>query len=280
MTQENALNKEVWTGITKEWAVMTPPLRPSFGEITIYQRCLESIIGKKRKKIKALILGATPELRDLTARLGIDTTIVDVNPNMVRGMTELLEYSDGQEKVVIANWLNVPLKGSQFDVIMCDHGMHHIFFEDWDKYFNEIKRLLKPDGYLINAFVTVEDAEKISNKDIIDIYRKNKFTREDKWYYVYRNWLFHNDIEGKKYYKLCNDINIGFQNLFEEGLISKEELDFFDLNSSVADFKAVMVPKEVVDEMTAKYFTIKSVNVSLEHPVISCHKIYFAKVKN
>jgi hypothetical protein len=101
MTQENTLNKEVWTGITKEWAVMIPPLRPSFGEITIYQRCLENIIGKKRKKIRALILGATPELRDLTARLGIDTTIVDVNPNMVRGMTELLEYSDGQEKVVI-----------------------------------------------------------------------------------------------------------------------------------------------------------------------------------
>jgi SAM-dependent methyltransferase len=266
-----------WTSVSQNWAALIPPERPSKGEIAIYEDYLCKAISK-RKACNALLLGATPELRDLLAKYKINTTIVDINPVMVRAMDELLEYSDAKEEVVISNWLDINLKSRQFDVILCDMGLHWIFFEDWDKFFKNKLKLLKKDGYFIMNVVAIQSNEAIENiGKIIDIYKNNVFTREDKFYYHYRAMSGLKDYSRKKYCKDLKDYNNEIEKYFKKGIIDKADYDF--LSSPWGDFKPVVPPKEVVDKIISKYFKIKSIRSNFEHPVFTCHKIYFGKAR-
>ena len=56
-----------WKKIASVWKDILSPSRPSLGDIRIYDKFIKQEI-KKRKLLKALILGATPELRDLLSK--------------------------------------------------------------------------------------------------------------------------------------------------------------------------------------------------------------------
>lgn len=207
MSKKLSLNKDTWNKLAKEWAVGIPPWRPTKKEIEIYKDFLEKVIHRTKTKPKALLMGATPELRDLMARYNINITLVDINPNMVRAMTELLGYSSGKEKVVIADWLKMPFPANSFDVVMCDHGLQHIFFEKWGIFFKEVKRVLKPRAYFINAVFSPEENEGLTVNDVIRIYRSNIVTREDKYYLMNRVIVNIPDMDNKKYYKKTALVN-------------------------------------------------------------------------
>jgi hypothetical protein len=87
------------------------------------------------------------------------------------------------------------------------------------------------------------------------------------------------DIEGKKHYKFVEDINTALEEFVKKGQIKREELEFLKLPGPAANFKVVMPPKEVIDEVFSKHMLIKAVKSDFTHPVFSCHKIYFGKVK-
>ena len=101
MKKKLTLNKKFWTKVAQEWKKLKPPERPSKKEIAIYEKHLQEILwARKKRKIKAIIFGATPEIRDLLAKHKIfDVTIVDINPNMVRAMQELLKISKAKERI-------------------------------------------------------------------------------------------------------------------------------------------------------------------------------------
>jgi ubiquinone/menaquinone biosynthesis C-methylase UbiE len=277
--KENSLNEEIWSKMSNDWAVGVPPWRPSKGEINIYEDYVQKILHKCNGKCKALIMGSTPELRDMLAKYEIDVTLVDINPNMARAMTELLEYSDGKEKIVNANWLNMPIKESQFDIILCDQGLHHIFFEDWEKQLTEVSRLLKNEGYFLNGIVTVEEKEKITAAKIVNILKNTTFSLEDSFYYGYRLWCSIPDVEERKFYKDCEVIIQEYERLYGEEKIDKKEMEMLIIPFFIKGLKVVMPIKSAVDQMLGKYFTIKSVRVNFEHPAFTCHKIYFGKKK-
>ena len=273
---DKIISKEYWLRLAHEWAIGIPPWRPTDKEIDIYEDYLLKAV-KNIKKPKMLILGATPELRDLTAKHKIATTIVDINPNMVAAMASILEISDGREKKLIANWLEIPLPAHQFDAILCDHGMHWIFFDEWDKFLKDKNRLLKKGGYFINSYVTVDKNEIMNVDDIVKVFKNNKFTREDKFYYVYRAMFGFNDAEGKLYYKDLGRYDKDLAKYVKRGVLNKKEFEF--LKCPFGDVKCVNVPKEEVDKKLGQYFEIKSIKVNFEHPVFTCHKIYFLKAK-
>lgn len=275
---KKVLSKEKWSEQSRKWSILLPPERPSRGEIEIYEDYLKKVVHSCNGKCKALILGATPELRDLLARYNIETTLADVNPIMVEAMNELLEFSEGKEKTIIANWIDIPGESDYYDVILCDHGLHWILYDDWSKFFDNKVHLLKKGGYFINNIVTMEKKDAIQDiEKIIEIYRKGKFSREDGFYYYYRAMVGLSDIENKKYYKDLKEYTQKLEKLFREKKISKEEYEYF--YQPWDDFKCLMPTKDVVDEALNRYFTVKSVQVNFEHPVFTCHKIYFCKVK-
>lgn len=277
MTKKPVLNKEVWNAYSIGWAKDIAPGRPSTYEIDIYEDYVRKIVGRSKNKTKALVLGATPELRDMLAKYKIDVTLADINPNMFAAMDQLLEYSDGREKRILSSWLDIPLKDNLFDMILCDQGIHHIPFEKWDDFFQEQARLLKKGGHLIKGIVTVEQNEVLDVKETVADFKKHGFSREDKYYYNYRCFPGLKDIEGKLYFKHLQDLNIELKKFKDKKVITEKELRF--LETPWGDFKVIFPPKEAVDKAFGKRFGIKSIRNSFINNVLTCHKIYFGQVK-
>ena len=81
-------NKKAFKIFAEKWAKTLPPSRPSRGDLDIYRKLISKYKEKKRP-VKALILGATPELRDLLAYFKFEVTVADINPAMIQAMTSL-----------------------------------------------------------------------------------------------------------------------------------------------------------------------------------------------
>jgi SAM-dependent methyltransferase len=278
MSNKKDINRNTWNSLAKMWALQTAPWRPTKKEIDIYEVFLKRAL-KNKKNPKVLILGATPELRDLCAKLEIKSDIIDVNPNMIRAMTELLEISDGKEKVYIGNWMDMPFSDNQYDLLMCDHGMQHIPYDKWKIFFKEIKRILKPEGFFINSVFSLEKCEKISISDVIKIYKNTLFSREYKYYYMNRLIFSLPDYKNVKGLKDCGLINPKLKNKLKKNIISKRDYEFLKVPSPIDKFKVNIASKEDVDRETLKYFIIKSIKTNIEHPDFAAHKIYYLKNK-
>jgi ubiquinone/menaquinone biosynthesis C-methylase UbiE len=277
MSKKTALNKEGWTRRSEDWGRTTSPDRPSRYEVEIYEDYIQKIAKKSKKRIKALILGATPELRDMLAKYNADVTLADINLDMVKAMEPLLEYSDGKEKVVISNWLDIPLKSNYFDVVLCDHGVCHIPFEKWDAFFAEQARLLKKGGHLIKNIVTLEQSEMRDVEEMVDAFKNNIFTREDKYYYHWACIMGLNNCDGKLYLKSFGEYNNQLGGFLKKKVITKRQFEF--LKTPWYEFKASFPPKEVVDAVVSKSFVIKSIRFSTINRALTCHQIYFGQVR-
>ena len=133
----------IWKQYLKNWHLYTSPGRPTKSDCAIVERWL-----KKSGAKKVLILGATPQLRDVCARLHLNTTCIDLQKEMLEGMRAFMKEK-GKEKLVQGDWLNLPFPEDSFDVILGDLVTDNIPYEDQPTFFKEIRRCLKPYGYWI-----------------------------------------------------------------------------------------------------------------------------------
>jgi len=105
------------------WKKLSFPNRPTEREVAIYQKF---IAQDRRQDANLLILGATPELRDLTAFLGIKPVLVDISPRMLWGMLRLTKQLDATKEVwVKSDWLQAPLPENFFDIIIGDLSLRY-----------------------------------------------------------------------------------------------------------------------------------------------------------
>lgn len=111
--------------------------------------------ASKKSIPKTLILGATPELRDLVHGLGHQVVLVDVSIDMVNAMRTLMKNQTSKEIVVVDDWLSAPLQESYFDYILGDFVVVNLPFKLQEQFLNKIHKLLKPGGMFIHRHWTV-----------------------------------------------------------------------------------------------------------------------------
>lgn len=143
----------VWKQIADMWSTyFTPPSRISPQELEKYREWLKKLKQKDTAQT-ALVLGATPELRDALNELGYKATIIDINMEMILALNSLMKTKNPAEIIVRANWLDNPLQGGYYDIIAGDAVLPNVPWAQRDKLLSEVKRLLKPKGvFLTRAF--------------------------------------------------------------------------------------------------------------------------------
>ena len=148
--RENIENTSViWKQIADMWSTyFTSPSRLSKGEIEKYRLWLEQ--KKKNGAKTALVLGATPEIREILYDLEYKTTIIDINLEMILAMNSQLKTKFTSETIIKSNWLENPLKSNFFDIIIGDAIFPNIPWGERKTLFLEIKRLLKESKSSIN----------------------------------------------------------------------------------------------------------------------------------
>ncbi len=152
MTENIENTSVVWKNIAEMWnTYFTPPSRISPGEVEKYNEWLKSL--KENGAKTALVLGATPELRDALNELGYKSTIIDINMEMIQAMKSVMKTKNPEETIVCSNWLENSLESDYYDVVLGDAVLPNLPYSEREKFFSEVKRLLKPSGvFLTRAF--------------------------------------------------------------------------------------------------------------------------------
>lgn len=166
-----------WKKWAETWKKMKPPTRPGRKNLQDYKKFLNQAISGKRHP-KALLFGATPELRDLLAQYpNIEIVVVDINFEMILAMTELMKHKNKarHEVWLKADWLKAPLREKYFDVLLGDLILENLPKERQAQLFQKAHLLLTKGGYFITRFFAKFSESKIYDfEDLIAVYKKKE----------------------------------------------------------------------------------------------------------
>ncbi len=161
----------VWKQIAGMWSTyFTPPSRISTEEAGKYRAWITQLKPKT-----ALVLGATPELRDILNELNCETTIIDINLEMILAMSSLLKANNPGEVLVRANWLSNPLRSGYFDVVVGDAVLPNVPWKDRATLLSEVKRMLRPTGvFITRAFYAPREKPFNELSELFDHFSKKE----------------------------------------------------------------------------------------------------------
>lgn len=270
-------NKQAWLDNAMLWETYEPPIRPSQGELLIYDLAMATRAGSPYSK-RALVLGDSPELRDLLARHKYHTTVVANDFEAIIAMNQLLEYKgERQEKVVIMNWQDMDFADQTFDIIVSDWGLNSLpYWRDYTMVFDKVNRQLKFDGLFLTRMNIYRPEKVIRNvSEIMLDWQKSK---NDKFSYLLELEMYSNI---SNYNPDSFQINLGE---FYRDSITKA---YYQKEMSFADWQEFHYPfftmtltypkKEAVDELLNKFFTVTAERYGSDYGFSNNEPIYICK---
>ncbi len=278
-----------WKKIALTWKDMLPPSRPSLGDIRVYDSFAKQEI-KKGKPFKVLILGATPELRDLLSRyclLGYDLKVflLDINPEMIRAMDSLVVIKGKREKKIIGDWLKTPFNNDFFNLVVGDEVMINIKKEERTDLLKEVSRILKPDGaFILRASYVNPRARKFTVKKSLakyaEMYFQNKLSLTQIMNYLFEEFWELSYFRNKK-----NLISLKFlENDFKKELVSPGSTKWL-LKRFLENSKALFnqywswEPKTEQLKRFKKYFKVEQYEAADDYFYSHILSIYYLKSK-
>lgn len=267
MDEHKKMMEESFEIYAKVWRAMPHIIRPTKSEVEIY----EGILRKIRKDgMKVLILGATPEFRDLTAKLGIATTIVDMNPVMIKSMTLLMEQTPANEKVVISDWLSFET-GEKYDVVLSDCSITMLPWPMFENLVRKVAGVLKEGGYWLGRVAVTPKGFTFPSWD--ESWKFIKKYPNDPWEAINcmlvsvrnKDWLL---VSQKQLERLKQD--------FDAGKMTEEEYNKLKIpNPRIC---ITYPPEEEFDKIFSKHFALVSKELGSEFFSCRWAPIYFGKV--
>lgn len=147
----NATKKEVlqiWEDNAKQWHNGCPPLRPSRNDIALY----EKLAGEKLRG-SVLILGSTPELRDLAAKYKAKTVVVDISQPMFEATSKLLICQGPRSETFIEDdWCAMQLPEFSFSLVLGDAVWWLLSQEKQGVFVRKITSMLSEGGFFVSRF--------------------------------------------------------------------------------------------------------------------------------
>lgn len=233
------------------------PSFPSPPEVEIYEKYLRVAINGQANP-KVLILGATPELRDLALRNGCDTVALDFSAEVLEIMGDVMTYkNDAREKRVVGNWLEYQGEEYKFDAILADASLNNIPVAATAHFLNKLQTLLNQNGLFITRHLVCLPDKKIRPAvDIIADYRRGAINQYD----MYFGLRFYSDLSRGCYDPATKRSDWGcFFEAFEKakGLFNQEEYD--GIMWQKADVVHTMFTKDEWESLTKEFFDIVAV---------------------
>ena len=153
-TEHSQIQK--WSQLAKLWMNYLPPSRPSLKDLIIYKTEIRTHFAELNK-VQALVLGATPELRDLLGELKTNVTVVDQNPYMINEMTRIRIYNNC-ESIIVDDWFDFLSKRKEsFNLVVSDLTQSNIPYDKHEVFYKLISEVLVPGGIFIDRVYTYRD---------------------------------------------------------------------------------------------------------------------------
>ncbi|MBU1178222.1 class I SAM-dependent methyltransferase [Patescibacteria group bacterium] len=273
---KNETIKSQWRQFAQQWALYGPPQRPSRSEVGVFSQLLKDLPAHS----KGLVLGSTPELRDLLHDHGLEVTVVDIQPLVIKILRDFMENKDRSENEVEASWLDTPFVSQKFNVIVGDWIFGNVPFAEQDNLTKEIHRILKNDGYFIHRHhYFYQPRKKIT--DILSEYGDLKKINE--------NWLVFDLVllsttPQNSYVQSPRVVKEELQHHIkksakENRVLLQKYHDIFHQQLPRDDKLWWYGPRAGMEAIYQKYFDIAAVKYGNDHKFTDICPIYFLKKK-
>ena len=133
------------TKLANDWQKVVPPSRPSYSELVIY----DAYFSLYPAGSSVLILGSTPELRDMAYRHRFKTLVVDYNKINYQKLIKQKIHPIDNEKFLCCDWRALRIK-KKVDIIAGDLALNMFCFDDQKNVLPIIWSLLKPSGIFVH----------------------------------------------------------------------------------------------------------------------------------
>lgn len=258
-------NKKPFEIFADKWAKTLPPSRPGRSELKLYQKLFVQY-KNKRSQTKILILGATPELRDLFSQFDSEVTIADANVEMVKAMSLLRRYQT-KEKIIIGRWEKLPLR-YKYDIVMGDISLNMLDKAAIPKMVKRVARMLKDGGYFLHRTATYNPGRRVNIIELISNWRQNKIDIGDfrlltELYSEYRSYNPSTQIDSKTI------LFKNFQKLYSAGLLTNAEYQRLHIYND--NVKIVILTKTEWRKLFLQHF--KVINVAMPHGHLFCQDL-------
>lgn len=245
--QDHEIKKLDWENhFLKHISKLGHPIVPGESSLKNYKLLIEKYVKGK----KALLFGATWQLRDLLAELGFVVTVVDISKESLDAHTMLCKIK-GNERLVQGNWLD--FNEGKYDVILGDDCNIQLKEESYDAFFSNINNLLTDEGVSIQVIEGAHEDKRSSLKNVINFIKNSSMDEikdyKNRAFYYLSYALYINNNEFKNLAQIEHDIKpfIGKE-------ITQEQYDNFILGA--VDFSAAVLPVDIIDSYIKKHLKI------------------------
>lgn len=229
---------------------------------------------------KVLVLGATPELRDLILTTKATLASIDVSAEMMRKQTEVME-SDAlwREVSVIGNWLSTPFADQTFDYILGDAIMANVSQENTHIFVKELERLLRPGGHLLlREVITIPERQQYTMNQIIQKAHKEGWHKYDLWLEIYCYATDGARDAGSLVIQMKKLREIFEERIYNQGLLSAEEERYFKQYTQGELVSTFRTRAEIIRAIT-NYFEIVAESQSPTFRFGEYFRFYFMRKK-
>lgn len=154
--------KMKWSELSKLWLNILPPFRPNSKDLMEINGLITKHLQRKNNQ-NALVLGATPEFRDLLFKLNFKVVVVDQHPAMIQAMDSIRAYNN-EEDIYGDDWFNfLPKNINRFDIILSDLTQGNIEYERQKLFYENIGNALKKNGLFIDRVLTYHNRNVLYN---------------------------------------------------------------------------------------------------------------------
>jgi len=266
-----------WENVASKWDVYTSPFRPSEGDINNYER----ILKKLYKKEKILILGSTPELRDICVKTNARVIVADFSSSMIKEMRRFSENSSAwREKWVIGDWLSLNnfFENNYFDVILGDLVLRNIEKEKQEKFLYIVSKLLTNKGFFITRihFINEDLLKSDANFIIKDAFDKYLFWGQRLLEDLITSRLFdkNTNFDTKEINK--NSFFADVNDYLRKSARNEEEK--FILKNILKKWGGKMTwtqrTSKEIDDLLANYFTIRDLKIAFDYQDSEFYPVY------
>ncbi|MEE9323532.1 MAG: class I SAM-dependent methyltransferase [Candidatus Aenigmarchaeota archaeon] len=148
----------------------TPITKPADSEISVFEKHLERATNGGRYP-KILIMGSSPELRNLTAKRKLRTTVVADDLEVIERTSKLMKRKNENEQWLEGDITSLPLKKNSFDVIFGDHIISNLPPFNTEKFYRRMREILKGKGFAVIRSVIFTKTEKPFEGNILKHFR-------------------------------------------------------------------------------------------------------------
>jgi len=239
-------------------------IRPTKGQTEIFRKKLSRLPAGSR----TLLLGCTPELRDLASDLSFEVTCVDRNRLMYKAMSLLMKKKAKNERFIEGDWLEMDFGKNYYDLIIGHDALNMVPWKELPNLLSKLARASKADAIFVQQILA--SRPRLTANRVIKRYETGKTTRPDLVSEVLRlAW------DQDTYSCQTRESLRIFMN---SGLGSKETRDFLDRFSK---FNALplYVPKKKFEKLVKKDFSIASCESANDFHFCKFEPVYVLRKK-